>query len=286
MEVARVILVITAMFILVQAIGMTTANEFNQLVQAGEIEPAFEDPSNPANAVGMFAYLLVMTGILLAAIRYKKKLLLVFEALAIFLATDIVLELLIPVTLLMIPLGTVLAAAITAWKMLKPTILNQNIALILSVSGAGAILGASMGILPTLILMLLLAIYDFIAVFLTKHMVYLAKAVTERPTAFTAAIPYKFSKPTHVKSIQTGKKQLKKAHTFQLGGGDFAIPLVFTSSILVNHSVTSAIITSIGATLSLFILFYMVMKEPGRPLPALPPICAGATIAFLLSTMV
>ena len=75
-------------------------------------------------------------------------------------------------------------------------------------------------------------------------------------------------------------------HTFQLGGGDFAIPLVFTSSVLVHYSLTSAIITSIGATLSLLVIFYLVMKEPGRPLPALPPICAGATLAFFISTMV
>ncbi len=283
MQGLKAVLFALILFMLVQGIGLATADKFNRLVSAGEIEPAFENPDNPYNSVFLIAYLLVVTGIILLIIRFKKKLLLAVEALAVFLASDIVFELLIPIAIFGVPIGIVLALLLTFWKMKYPSILSQNTALVFSVSGAGAIVGASLGVLPVLLLMLGLAVYDFLSVFLTKHMVYMAKAITERPTAFTASIPYKFKKPVKVRSLKTGKTEKKRAHVFQLGGGDFAIPLIFTSSVLTHLSAVQAAITASGAVLALILLFLYVSRKPGQPLPALPPLCAGASIAFALS---
>ena len=154
--------------------------------------------------------------------------------------------------------------------MRKPTILSQNVALIFAVSGAGAIIGGSLGVLPVIILLLALSVYDFISVFWTKHMVYLAKAITEKPRAFTAAVPCKTKKYSHV---------------FQLGGGDLVMPLILAVSVMGRFSLSHALLTSFGGFLALAAVFSYVLKRPGQALPALPPISMGACLGFAVSVL-
>lgn len=182
-------------------------------------------------------------------------------------------------------LPIIIAISLTSWKMLRPTILNQNLALVFSVTGAGAILGVSLGILPVVIFVIFLSIYDFISVFITKHMVYIAKEIVKTPTAFTAAIPTKFKKAV-LFSEPGGKKVKKKIHIFQLGGGDIAIPLVFAVSVLSSFDIYHSLFVVVGAAISLSFLIYYVLNRPGRVLPALPWISSGMIASFLISLLV
>jgi presenilin-like A22 family membrane protease len=168
--------------------------------------------------------------------------------------------------------------------MLRPSVLNQNLALIFSISGAGAIIGASLGVFPVLIFIAIISIYDFISVFLTKHMVYIAKEITKTPTAFTLAFPYKFKKPKKV--VLEGKKVTKKFHVFQLGGGDIAIPLIFSVSAFRSYGLTQALFSIFGAIVSLSLLIYYVTKRPGTALPAIPWISCGMLIGFIISMII
>jgi len=258
-----------SIFVIVQILGIYCGYQYLQLIKAGEIEGAFQNPESVSNSLFLFVYILLMTGVLLLIIRFKKSLLRIFEALAIFFASWIAFDFLIPYWFIGedLPLGLILALALTAWKMLRPTILSQNIALIFALSGAGAIIGGSLGVLPVITFLLILSIYDFISVFWTKHMVYLAKAITERPMAFTAAVPLKTKKVSHV---------------FQLGGGDLVMPLILSVSVLGRLGIYQAALTSLGALVALGILFAYVLKHPGEPLPALPPVSAGACLGLVI----
>ncbi len=261
--------VLLLIFISVQLIGLVTAIQFNKAVELGEAEPVFENPDSVSNSIYLFAYIIVMTVVLLLIIKFKKNLIYVVEAVSIFFSSWIVFDLLVsmPTNL---PIGVVLALALTAWKMKYPSHLSQNTALIFAVAGAGAIIGSSFSVLPVMLFILLLSVYDFFSVFISKHMVYLAKAITEKPTAFTAAIPTKTNEYTH---------------TFQLGGGDLVIPLVFAVSVLNAHGLASALSSLAGALIALILLFKFIMKKPGLALPALPPLAAGAFIGFALSLL-
>jgi len=256
-----------SIFLIVQIIGLYCGYQYIQMLNAGEIEGAFQNPEEVSNSLLLFVYILLMTGVLILIIRFKKSLLRVFEAMAIFFASWIAFDFLIPYWLIgeNIPWGLVLALALTAWKMLRPTILSQNVALIFALSGAGAIIGGSLGVLPIIVFLLILSIYDFISVFWTKHMVYLAKAITERPMAFTAAVPLKTKKVSHV---------------FQLGGGDLVMPLILSVSVLGRLGLYQAALTTLGSLAALGILFAYVLKYPGEPLPALPPVSAGACLGL------
>lgn len=268
MDEKRVMLLLIALFLSVQALGIYVGS---QLISAGI--SVVENPEDVSTSGLLFVYILATTALVILIIKYKKWLLRVLEAFAIFFASDVVFE-----TFIGAP-GLVLAAALTAYKVLRPSLVSQNLALIFSVAGAGAVLGASLGIMPVIVFMLLLATYDFISVFVTKHMVYMAKEITKTPMAFTAALPYA---PSPAEAKRLGKEgAAKKAHVFQLGGGDLVIPLVFSVSVLHAYGLKAAMFTELGAAVALVLLFLSVMKKP-KALPALPPITAGALLGFLL----
>jgi len=259
-------------FAIVQVLGLYCGYQYVQMIKIGEVEGAFQNPESVSNSLLLFVYILLMTGVLLLIIRFVKSLLRVFEAFAIFFASWIAFDFLIPYQFISyaIPWGLILALALTAWKMLRPTILSQNIALIFALSGAGAIIGGSLGVLPVIVFLLILSIYDFISVFWTKHMVYLAKAITERPMAFTAAVPLTTKKVSHV---------------FQLGGGDLVMPLILSVSVLGRIGLYQAALTTLGALVALGVLFAYVLKNPGEPLPALPPVSAGACLGLVAGVL-
>ena len=262
--------ILLTIFLSVQLIGLVTAIQFNKAVQSGDAEPVFKNPDSMMNSIYLFGYILLITMVLLLLIKFKKKLIYFIEAVSIFFSSWIVFDLIISYPI-GYPIGVVFAIALTYWKMKYPTYLSQNIALIFAVAGAGAVIGASFSVLPVMAFILLLSIYDFFSVFISKHMIYLAKAITEKPTAFTAAIPTKTKNYTH---------------TFQLGGGDLVIPLVFAVSVLNAHGLISALSSLAGALIALILLFKFIMKKPGLALPALPPLAAGAFIGFALSLII
>lgn len=271
-------------FLIVQLLGLFIGSQYVGLIKSGDIQPVFQNPQNVGNSFILIIYMLAGTGLIILAIRFWKFLIRIIEAVAIFFSSSITFLFLIPVEILYIPIGIFLALALTGWKMLRPSVLNQNLALIFSVAGAGAVIGASLGALPSLVFLLLLSIYDFVAVFVTKHMVYMAKEMVKTPTAFTLAFPYKFKKPVQ---FNFGKKKIKKTfHVFQLGGGDIAMPLMFSVSILSSFSLVHALYSIIGATVALGLLIYFLSKKPGNVLPALPFISAGSILGFLISVLI
>src|SRR3989338_4603794 len=111
-------------------------------------------------------------------------------------------------------IGIAFAILLTASRIvLSENLLLRNAASIIAIIGAGALLGVSLGVVPVIVFVILLSAYDFIAVFKTKHMVTLAKAMTKKNLAFTIALP-------------------TKEHKFELGTGDLVVPLVFASAVL------------------------------------------------------
>ncbi len=300
----QVIVLLIIMFVTVQILGIATGYRYLHLMSIGEVEPALGDPASPMSSILLFAYLMVITAIMILVIKFKKEILTGFEALAIFFASLIVFDLLIPairIQGIIIPISLILAIGLTAIHLHKRSHLTQNLALTIAVAGAGAVLGASLGVVPVLIFMLALGIYDFISVFYTKHMVYMAKAITEKPRAFTAALPTQTrGKEKHVEKLtkkrtrtnkeksktkNENKKGLRKySKTFQLGGGDLAIPLVFTVSLL-RIGPIQALAAAIGSLIALVLLFSYLLKRPGIAIPALPPVTAGAVLGFLISTI-
>jgi presenilin-like A22 family membrane protease len=252
LEKNQVFVLLTAIFIIAQGIGIFVATRLITLgVKSSTITG---DMNNPLEAIYLIVMILLMTGLILVLLKYKKqrKFLWLVEIFAIF-GTSIIVFSTIIVDDMIVFLITILL--ITLRQTHKEDLLLRNIVSIIAIAGAGSLIGISFGVAPILLFVTLLAIYDFIAVFKTKHMVALGKAVTKENLAFTVAMP-------------------TKEHKFELGNGDLVIPLVITSSILANgffnNNILVAMLCLIGSYVGLVFSIYIV-KTKKIALPALPP---------------
>ncbi len=132
--------------------------------------------------------------------------------------------------------------------------------------GSAVIVG--MVIEPKIILIfaLILAIYDYISVFKTKHMVTIAEGVKN------SALMVK-----HKESA--------------IGGGDIIVPSAFVTSIIFKYSylgVSDALLLStIPAILSsLSLLLLLLFGEKKRYYPAIPPLACGMLIGYLIINII
>ena len=169
---------------------------------------------------------------------------------------------------------------------------------LLVAAGATAIFGISLSILPALVLMTVLAIYDAIAVYRTKHMVDLADSVMDLRLPILLVVPkqkdYSFMEQTSIKKeISEGKER----EAMFMGLGDIIIPGVlvvstFTflpdvlgevtvSGIPGNWIVSAA--TLIGAVGGFMALMWFVWK--GRPQAGLPLLNSGAATGYFISVL-
>ncbi len=173
--------------------------------------------------------------------------------------------------------------------------LRNATAMIASV-GVGLILGISFSFLAAVIFMIILAAYDFIAVFITKHMITMAKAMSSRNLAFLIGVSEYEALPRSDfsrKELEDYKKEgpgISGNSTFsnlyrrgmlpvvarvELGTGDLAIPLMVA-------------IAAYGATLNFVLSFFIIFGAIGglllttyilrrykRALPAIPPLLLG-----------
>lgn len=277
----KAVFTLIVFFLITQFIGLYVGNQYISAIKTGEAPPAIENPESVSTSFYLFGYIIATTIGILILIKIRKSIIRILEAFVIFMASWFTFDFLIPIDVWYLSLGFFLALILTAWKMLRPTILNQDIAAIISGAGVGALLGASLGVLPSIVFILILSAYDFVSVFITKHMVHMAKALTERPTSFTVAAPPNLKQLTYNKI--KGRTR-KKIHIFQLGVGDMVIPLMFSVSVLNKFSLINAIAAIIGSAIALFSLIYFMSKKP-RPLPALPFITFGTFSGFLISLL-
>lgn len=163
--------------------------------------------------------------------------------------------------------------------------------------GITAILGFSMGILPLFILLIILAVYDAISVYQTKHMVALADNVVEQRLPILLVIP-KEKEYTFLE--QKGlKKQLESGEEREamfMGLGDIIIPGSLVVSALVYLEATPlswladiganlvvSLGTLIGSLFGFFALMYFVMK--GKPQAGLPLLNTGAILGYIITAL-
>jgi len=176
------------------------------------------------------------------------------------------------------PVPLVLVFLLVFWWIKKPIVLNQNLLIILSLAGIGASTGLILKPEAVILILVVLSIYDFIAVYKTKHMVKMAKDMIESGTILGLVFPFEFSgflKST--REIRPGEGKF-----LVLGGGDVAFPLIFSVSVLGSGILKSFLI----ALFSLFglianFLFFIKQKER-KPIPALPLISLFSIIGYFL----
>ncbi|MGI0141261.1 MAG: presenilin family intramembrane aspartyl protease [Candidatus Micrarchaeales archaeon] len=182
-----------------------------------------------------------------------------------------------------------------------------NFVVIISSIGFGVVLGitflsAGFGFVGAFLLMALIAAYDYIAVFITKHMITFAKALSSRNLAFliTASDVEVAPRSVAMKNDSGYKAHLQEIKKLNnplinkiikdgdfpiisqvaLGAGDLGLPLmvaVAAYTLFLNYFLSVAVI--IGGAVGLIVTMAM-LKKYQRALPAIPPLFTFISIAI------
>jgi presenilin-like A22 family membrane protease len=162
----------------------------------------------------------------------------------------------------------------------KPSVLIHNICVILGIAGVGSVLGLRVEPKIISVLLLVFAVYDFIAVYKTKHMVKMAKEMIEHKAILGLIIPKRRADfRGELKEIKAGGKFLV------LGGGDIVFPLLLCVSVIpdIFSSFFIALFSVIGLFFSYFIFF---KQKEQKPIPALPPIAVFSVLGYLITLII
>ncbi len=161
---------------------------------------------------------------------------------------------------------------------------------VLIAAGASALFGVSLAIIPTIILLVLLAIYDFISVYKTKHMVRLAEGVMDLKLPIMFVLPRRWGYQYRQASGKIEPGQEREAYF--MGLGDAVMPTMLAVSAnaflkapgiwFINYPALGAMI---GTLVSYAALMYLVVAAK-KPQAGLPFLCSGAIIGFLIGCAV
>ncbi len=265
---------------------------------------AFEDPNDVTNALLYFGLILGFTAVVLLLIRRRKEGVLRYLILGAI-AFTMVFVFSVPLAYAfyflpapwqgIISLAATMAVALgLTYALLRyPEWYLVDAAGLSVAAGVTAIVGISFGILPALVFLVALAVYDAVAVYRTKHMIALADAVSGLRLPILIVIPkklpYSFLKQPRLRD-QLDKGE-ERAAMF-MGLGDIIIPGILVVSAFANlpNALTSfgiganvvvAIATLIGTLVGFSLLMRYVLS--GRPQAGLPLLNSGAILAYLIS---
>jgi presenilin-like A22 family membrane protease len=167
---------------------------------------------------------------------------------------------------------------------------------IIVAGGVTALLGISIGLLPIIMLLVILAIYDAISVYKTKHMVSLADKVMEFKLPILLVVP---KKRGYSFIQQKGlKKQLEDGEEREamfIGLGDIIIPGALVISAFhflpesgallgIGYNLAVALFTLVGTLVGFSVLMQFVLK--GNPQAGLPLLNTGAILGFFISLFI
>lgn len=311
----RQLVQILTMFMVVQFLGLLLATQVFNGATYQEITSA-QVISSPASVLFYIVYIVIFSALLLFVFKIYKgtKLFLIFEGAVILLASFIVFSILVGVLADYTQSG--ILSSNSNWSFiaaLVPSILLviaknrmpalRNATAIIASVGVGVALGISFSFTLALLFMAVLGVYDFIAVFVTKHMIALGDMAVKNNLSFlimvkeVKAVPisdlsanerreYIKSKPELEKqggivdSMARKNMALVPAMT-ALGTGDLAVPLMLAiSAYKVNLNFVLSFVVVLGAALGL-ILNMLVLRKYKKALPAIPLLLAGIVMALL-----
>ena len=254
---------------------------------------AFENPDNPLNIVYILIIMLVFTlVILLIAKFWKARVIQILILGAIGYTSFYVIW---PLLGLLVPdevpyLSFILAiffAVILVFVLVKyPEWYVIDVCGIIVGAGAIAIFGISLGIWLVLILLVVLAIYDAISVYKTKHMIDLADTVMDLKLPVLLVVP-KIRNYSLIKETKRLKQQLEdddERDAFFMGLGDIVMPGILVVAIYstIDNGLSLALSVLAGTLVGFSVLMIFVMK--GRPQAGLPCLNGGAIAGYFIGS--
>ncbi|MBN2459230.1 hypothetical protein JXB28_03005 [Candidatus Woesearchaeota archaeon] len=300
-----VTVVLIIFFLVAQIVGLSLINIDIRDVQVvdGKVTLVHSEtslgPRPEMSGLGTFLYiaigLLIGTILILLIIRMKKvNLWKAWFFLAVFMAISLSLGVFLkPV------LAFVIALALAIFKIYKPNVFVHNLTEVLMYAGIAVFLVPLLNVFWASMLLIAISIYDFIAVFKSKHMVKMAKFQTQSKVFAGLFVPYKTkaepmpapaiekkkaSRTSSAKELPIPKPEKKNAI---LGGGDIAFPLLFSgaameSLVIKGLPLATALLQTmiITATTTIAVALLFIFAKKDKFYPAMPIISAGCFVGY------
>ncbi len=244
------------LFTITQLIGLTITQHY----QTTELPYQLETPEmkGGASITYLLSGVVIMTVLFYLLIKLKyEKLIKLWFSIAIILSLSISLN-----TFLDSMTSLIIALIITTIRLTNKDLYIHNLTELLIYGGIVTIFKPLFNPLSALILLIIISIYDYISVFITKHMIYMAKSQNSE-------------------NLFTGLIIKNKGDTAILGGGDIAFSLLFASVIGSAYSMINAYLTIYLVLISLTIL--MLLGKKGKFYPAMPFITTACAISYLIT---
>lgn len=253
----------------------------------------FQDPTSTSNPFIYMILILAFTALLLLAIKMNKGWIISgFIQLSIALSIYYLAVAFLPPLLALLP-----TAAVLLFIRYYPEWYVVDLFGIAVCAGISSLFGVSMTTLPTLMLLIILAVYDAISVYKTKHMVSLAEGVIKMKAPLLFVVPksrnYSFRKDQSLLNRETGGSQSQaatlpakgKRGAYFLGLGDAIIPTILVISAntsLPAGGLFGVNLPAIGAMLGTYLGFLALMTTSrDRPQAGLPFLNSGVILGFL-----
>lgn len=170
-----------------------------------------------------------------------------------------------------------LSAIFTLTFWLARNVIMQNVAMVLTLAGIGAVLGLSIDPKLGVVILVIFSFYDIIAVYKTHHMVTMAQDMMQSGALFGFIVPQKIS------GLKEKTTQIIPGEQFMvLGSGDVVLPLLLIVS-LVRQSVGQALVVLVFSSLGLLLMNLIFTNQKiRRPMAALPPIALATILGYLI----
>lgn len=178
-----------------------------------------------------------------------------------------------------LPLAITIAVVFGTFWFLIPLVWLHDLALILALTGLGAVFGRFITPWTAMALILLLAFYDFLAVRF-GFMLWMADRLSQINALPALIIPKNYSEWI-LNLKKRGEKVIEAKSTNReysvLGGGDIAFPCLLTASVYFAQGLAPGAIIAVFGLLGLVSAYAIqAIFLKGKPMPALPPIAAFA----------
>ncbi|MBI2628879.1 hypothetical protein HYW74_02255 [Candidatus Pacearchaeota archaeon] len=183
-----------------------------------------------------------------------------------------------------------LALPLAIYKIFKRNLLIHNITELLIYPGIAVVFVPLLNTWTIITLLIIISAYDIWAVWHSGFMQKMAKYQINELKLFAGFfVPYLSKKQRELikeaKARKSNKlKKSMKVNLAILGGGDVVFPIITAGVIFRTLGLIPALIVSLCATISLFVLF--VFAKKGKFYPAMPFITAGLLIGIGLAYLV
>jgi presenilin-like A22 family membrane protease len=264
------------------ALFLSTPMEVNNM-------QTFKDPTQVSNSIYYIVMILGFTLLVLIALKKNMKRII---SLSIYLAVISTLYYVFFALFTLLPslsgfeaiASVVLSTGITVLLYKYPEWYIIDIVGVCISAGLSALIGISLSVVPVIILLLLLAIYDAISVYKTKHMVTMAEGIMDLKLPILFVIP----KHLNYSFLKEDFKLEEKHEAFFMGLGDAVMPTllvvsanVFMKSNGIPYPVLGAIL---GTLVGHAVLSILVMN--GKPQAGLPFLNSGVILGFIIGVMI